>query len=130
MEFRCPDILDSGRGANSGQSGEPADAQSVQEVREALERTQAELNRTRSYGRTLWIQLDETRRYLLEQVAGGEDARHRSMLSSPDAWQSWVDAFAQVSSALAGTAGDGGFGRSEARLVARTHGVELGPSRG
>ena len=130
MEFRCPDILDSDRCTDSVQNAKPAEAQSAQEVREALERTQTQLRRTRDYGRTLWIELEEARRYLLDEVAGGEDGHHRAMLTDSGAWQAWVDLFAQLSSALAGAAGDGGFGRSEARLVARAHGVELEHGRG
>lgn len=124
MEFRCPDILDADPVLH------PTDAAAMTDLQARLERMEAILQNTRDYGRTLWSQLDETRRYLLEEVAGGEDGRQRAMLSDPDAWQAWIDLFGRVSSALAGTAGDSGFGRSEATLIARTHGVEVGRTRG
>jgi hypothetical protein len=124
VEFRCPDILD------SDPTARVHEREAEQDLHEALERAQAGLRRTRDYGRTLWTQLDEARRYLLDEVAGGEDARHRAMLTDRSAWRAWVEVFARVSSALAGVTGDSGLGRSEATLVARAHGVEVGPMRG
>jgi hypothetical protein len=122
VEFRCPDILDS----------DPSDcpADTVHDLRIALEHSQATLHRTREYGRALWTQLDEARRYLMEDVAGGEDSRQPTMLKDKEAWRSWVDLFARLSAVLAGAHGDQSLGRSEATLVARAHGVEIGPNRG
>ncbi|HEY3737035.1 MAG TPA: hypothetical protein VGL26_06295 [Jatrophihabitans sp.] len=87
------------------------------------------------YGQALWRELAGVRRYLRDRVAGsgasmGED--DEGTLSSEDAllndtasWQQWGDLYAEICSTLAGTSGDSGFGRSEATLIARSHGVEL-----
>jgi hypothetical protein len=96
------------------------------QLREQLRRSEAELQRCREYGRVLWSRLDQSRRYLLDHVAGGEgDAT--SMLRHECEWQTWGDLFSVVSSTLAGRAGDAGFGSSEATLIARAHGVQISP---
>jgi len=96
------------------------------ELREQLRHTLAELQRCREYGRALWSRLDESRHYLMDAVAGGEgDAT--ALLRQAHQWQAWAELFSAVSSTLAGRSGDAGFGRSEATLIARAHGVEITP---
>lgn len=119
MEFHCPDIL---AGHPNSRLNEAAP---LPDVKAELERAQAMLTSVREYGRTLWSQLDDVRRYLLDEVAGSEDGAQPAMLADRAEWRAWVELFAGVSSALAGTTGDTGLGRSEATLVARAHGVEL-----
>jgi hypothetical protein len=96
------------------------------QLREQLRHAEAELKRCREYGRALWSRLDESRHYLMQDVAGGEgDAT--AMLHQTQQWQVWAELFAAVSSTLAGRSGDAGFGRSEATLIARAHGFEISP---
>ena len=124
MEFHCPDIL---AGHSISRLNEAAP---LPEVQAELERAQATLRSMREYGRTLWSQLDDVRRYLIEEVAGSEDGARHAMLADRAAWRTWVELFAGVSNALAGTTGDTGLGRSEATLVARAHGIEVGARTG
>ncbi len=80
------------------------------------------------YGQVLWRELAETRRYLRDQIAGngdGEADASPALLGDDQSWREWAVRYADVCSALAGTSGDSGFGRSEATLIARSHGVEL-----
>ncbi|MEO6886707.1 MAG: hypothetical protein ABI232_10560 [Jatrophihabitantaceae bacterium] len=119
MEFRRPDILEANRESRLDQT-KLAD----EYLRDRLTETQQALDRICDYSRTLWGKLDEARHYLFDDVAGGEDGRTRAMLTSDSEWRAWVDLFAGVSSVLAGTTGDSGLGRSEATLVARSHGME------
>lgn len=80
------------------------------------------------YGQVLWRELAETRRYLRDQIAGngdGEATASPALLVDDKTWREWATLYAEVCSALAGTSGDSGFGRSEATLIARAHGVEL-----
>lgn len=96
------------------------------QLREQLRHTEAELQRCREYARALWSRLDESRHYLMDEVAGGEgDAT--AMLRQARQWQVWAELFSAVSSTLAGRSGDAGFGRSEATLIARAHGFEVNP---
>lgn len=117
-----PELLDP---ASDGRA-DWADADEGQ-LRQQLQHTEAELQRCREYGRALWSQLDQSRHYLMDAVAGGEGSDAASMLRQTREWQAWGELFAAVSSILAGRSGDAGFGRSEATLVARAHGFEIRP---
>lgn len=124
VEFLRPDILETDLRPDDDLDGVGDDG-----LRARLESNQQVLHRVCEYSRTLWGQLDEARHYLLDEVAGGEDGRARALLSDDKQWQAWAELFAQVSGALAGATGDSGFGRSEAILVARSHGVDVKPAR-
>jgi hypothetical protein len=125
VDYRLPDLLDPHyRPVNPRRV--PAADLVVEEPDTAEER----LQKVCDYGRTLWVQLAATRAYLRDTVGGGgagEDsaALTDALLSGGAHWQQWCELYAQVCSALAGATGDSGFGRSEATLIARAHGVEV-----
>jgi hypothetical protein len=110
MDFHCPDIL----------SPDPATIPND------------ETRKVYDYGRALWFELAEARRYLRDCVAGGDisqlDAQEdadRPLLRDDGSWMQWATLYAQICGTLAGTSGDRGFGRGEAVLIARSHGVAL-----
>lgn len=108
MDFRLPDVLEPKR-------DEPP---SAERYRKAC-----------LYGQQLWHELAETRRYLRDAIAGGEQAGvldKGPLLAQARHWQDWADRYEHICSVLAGSSGDNGFGRSEATLIARVHGVEIG----
>lgn len=89
-----------------------------------------------SYGQALWHELAEVRRYLRDRVAGSGPSvgdadgtiappEEEALLKDKASWEQWATLYAHVCGTLAGTSGDSGFGRSEATLIARSHGIEL-----
>ena len=89
---------------------------------EALERA---LHETCAYAQQLWQSLDEARNYLWNSVPpdprGTSAARTGASPTGPDddtGWESWIAAFARVTSTLVGPQGDSGFGHGEARQAA------------
>jgi hypothetical protein len=129
VEFRRPDILEADQRPRYGADGADGAAPTEEDLLAQLRRTEAALHQACEYGRTLWAQLDEARHYLLNDVAGGEDGQIAGLLDDQRNWWVWAELFGRVSSALAGARGDSGFGRSEATLVARAHGAEVGTPR-
>jgi hypothetical protein len=113
MDFTCPDIL----------------------IPDSVTATDPDARKVYDYGRALWFQLAETRRYLRDCVAGGDaggfdaqpgvSAVDRAVLQDDGSWHEWGLLYAQICSTLAGSSGDRGFGRGEAVLIARSHGVTL-----
>ncbi|HZC51079.1 MAG TPA: hypothetical protein VE441_01075 [Mycobacterium sp.] len=98
----------------------------------AEHRTQAELladalRESCAYAQQLWDDLDAVRTYLLDSLP--PDPRtpeaHRTAATSPTGpdddtgWDNWVNAYAAVTSTLAGPHGDSGFGLSEAHHAAQ-----------
>jgi hypothetical protein len=78
------------------------------------------------YARQLWHELDAVRGYLvrsLPEPAGRPGSVGRATTpAGPDdeaGWQDWMDTYARVTSVLAGSHGDAGFGAAEARRLAR-----------
>ncbi len=116
-----PDVLDVNRDVALN------DASDDDSARAQLDRARHALNRVCAYAQDLWRELDDVRRYLAEGVAGTDGSR--SLLQSAAEWESWARTFADVSSTLAGPAGDSGAGESAARLHAQENGVELPPLR-
>jgi len=72
------------------------------------------------YAQQLWAALDDSARYLREQVARGGSgpllANKGPLLSTDEQWQRWCATYAGVLGVLAGPAGDQGYGRQEAQL--------------
>lgn len=88
-------------------------------VRESLEKLA-------EYARTMWLDLDAVRRYLLQSLPPDPRTPGPVVVSaSPtgpddeDGWERWAAAYAEVTSVLAGPHGDSGFGRGEARREAQ-----------
>lgn len=128
MDYRLPDLLDP-EYSPVNRRRVPAD----EVVLPPPDTLDERLRKVCEYGRSLWMQLAATRVYLRDTVGGGgsdEDTAPQSeaLLRSEAQWQQWSDLYAGVCSELAGSSGDSGFGRSEATLIARAHGVEIGPS--
>ena len=80
------------------------------------------------YGQALWRELEQTRHYLLERVAPGQQdagpviAGQGSLLRNDRDWQVWVARYASVFSALCGPNGDEGLGYREAVHEAQQYG--------
>lgn len=78
------------------------------------------------YGRMLWLGLDSIRGYLLRSLPPDPHTPGLHGVSAsptgPDdeaGWQSWMAAYAEAHSVLAGPNGDAGFGVSEAKREAQ-----------
>jgi hypothetical protein len=78
------------------------------------------------YGRQLWLGLDSIRGYLLNSLPSDPHTPglHRTCAAptgpdDEDGWQSWMAAYAEAHSVLAGPHGDSGFGVSEAAREAQ-----------
>ncbi|MEO8750786.1 MAG: hypothetical protein ABI384_10330 [Allobranchiibius sp.] len=102
------------------------------------EQLDAALRETCAYAQQLWRDLDAVRQYLrgILPHTPPEPGPHPVESASPtgpddDAgWESWIAAYAAVTSALAGPQGDSGYGLQEARREARTRREPLGdPAR-
>jgi hypothetical protein len=89
------------------------------------ERVVEALRRACEYGQMLWHELDQTRRYLLDEVArGGRNGpvvSSEPLLKSEQDWQIWADRYAAAFDALCGPHGDESLGRQEARHEAQQH---------
>lgn len=85
------------------------------------------LKETCEYAQQLWQDLDGVRSYLLHCLppdprAPGAKPTASASPTGPDdeqGWENWIQAYATVTSVLAGPQGDSGFGLSEARREAR-----------
>jgi hypothetical protein len=85
------------------------------------------LHESCAYARQLWQSLDAVRGYLLDSLppdphAAGRSGRRSAAPTGPDddeGWESWITAYAAVTSVLTGPHGDSGFGSEEARREAR-----------
>jgi hypothetical protein len=117
-----PEVLDPGRLiAPESNAGSRDDERALADsARSALEASCA-------YGRQLWEQLQATREYLLaslppdprrEPTAARRGAKPEGP-ADESGWVAWMAAYADVTSALAGPAGDSGHGEGEARRVAQ-----------
>lgn len=94
--------------------------------RDRAERLLAELRETCAYGRTLWEQLEAVRHYLVDSLPrpaavgaalGGAAPTGRD---DEQGWQAWVDMYSAVVGTLEAPRRDSGFGRDEARQIARS----------
>ena len=121
-----PEVLDPARVIAVG-----VDSESLAEQRDRNRRVSSALEASCSYGRQLWHQLEAAREYLVAALppdpATQPVAAHRSAKpegrSDESGWAAWMEAYAGLTSMLAGPAGDAGHGRSEARRVAQTRRV-------
>lgn len=103
------------------------DEMTLDDHRDLSTRLERALQQSCDYGNKLWQQLQETQKYLLSCLP--PDPRHLPTAARRGAtpegpaddagWDAWVQAYADVTSALAGPRGDSGHGLSEARLVAQ-----------
>jgi hypothetical protein len=88
---------------------------------------QKALNETCEYAQQLWRDLDGVRSYLLTSLPPDPRApdAHPTASASPtgpddeQGWEAWINAYAAVTSVLAGPHGDSGFGLGEARRAAQ-----------
>jgi hypothetical protein len=79
-----------------------------------------------AYAQLLWNDLNAARQYLEDTLPpdprspGGSLAVSASPTGPDDepGWQSWIDAYAEITSVLCGPHGDSGFGLGEARRMA------------
>jgi hypothetical protein len=117
-----PEVIDPdriiSRNRDSEHLGDPRDHD--QQLTDAL-------HRSCSYAQQLWQALAAARTYLfdsLPQAPGASGPRPTTAFprgpDDEDAWREWTDAYAAVTSALAGPGGDEGYGLDEAHEVARS----------
>jgi len=115
-----PSVLDPDRGHLLGSENAAADPEAQ------LKQLKQALDDSCRYGQQLWQALDGQRGYLLHSLP--PDPRtpglHRTTAAptgpdDEDGWQSWMAAYADAHSALAGPQGDSGFGISEAQREAQ-----------
>ena len=89
------------------------------------ERVVAALKHVCEYGQLLWRELDQTRRYLFDEVAraghNGPVVSSEPLLQSEQDWEIWADRYAAAFGALCGPHGDEALGRREARHEAQQH---------
>ena len=115
-----PSVLEADRGHLLGALNADEDAeQRVADLQQALASAC-------DYGRTLWLGLDSMRGYLLRSLPPDPHTPglHGTSASptGPDdeaGWQSWMAAYAEAHSVLAGPNGDSGFGVAEAKREAQ-----------
>lgn len=99
---------------------------SSQQHHELAERVIAELRESCAYGRALWEQLNAVRHYLVESLPRPAESgaplggAHPTGHDDVAGWQAWFDTYAAVVSILEGPRGDSGFGRDEARQIAKS----------
>ena len=85
-----------------------------------------ELRESCAYGRALWDQLNAVRHYLVDslprpaQSGAPLGGAHPTDHDDVAGWQAWFDTYAAVVSILEGPHGDSGFGRDEARQIAKS----------
>lgn len=110
-EFPLPAVLD------ADAVDTPAEALSAEERYERSDRAR---RAAVEYGRQLWQQVDELRRYLLNCVpAHADDVARPAGPDDEPGWAAWQRAYAGATSVLAGPRGDNGFGGQEADREAR-----------
>lgn len=93
--------------------------------RDRADRLQRALEQSCSYGHQLWDQLEAVREYLIaclppdprSQPTAARRGASPESAGDDAGWAGWVQAYAGVTSALAGPRGDSGHGLSEARLI-------------
>ena len=108
-EIPRPDLLEPDRVVRQ-QRNTPPEADDLQAEIEILE---GALRDSCGYATQLWERLDAVREYLVGILPPGPG------FTEERTWDEWVDAYAAVTSVLAGPRGDSGFGGDEARRLAR-----------
>jgi len=117
-----PEVLDPGRVL-----GDSRQDMGLEAHRARAQLLNAALQETCAYGTKLWTDLNTVRRYLMNSLPADPATPGNRMVvgaspTGPDddaGWNNWIDAYAAVTSALAGPRGDSGHGLSEARQAAQ-----------
>ncbi|HJQ01120.1 MAG TPA: hypothetical protein VJ851_05940 [Jatrophihabitans sp.] len=102
------------------------DEMSAEEHRSRAARLDSALHESCGYAQQLWDNLNRVRGYLLDSLppdprSPGPNPSAGASPTGPDdeqGWQNWIDAYATVTSTLAGPHGDSGYGLGEARREA------------
>ncbi len=118
-----PGLLADGRGSASDR--DPATSHEHAPIEDRPVRDPSDVERDEpvtAYARHLWHELDRVAHYLETQIArGGSNGplvtQPTPLLSTEEQWAEWREVYASVLSALAGPAGDEGYGAQEAQLV-------------
>lgn len=129
QEIPMPHVLDPDR-----VPGDKREEITVDFHRARAENLQIALEKSCEYAQQLWHDLDAARAYLLaclppESPTG--DVPEVMTCAAPrgaddwDGWSKWADAYAEITSILAGPHGDSGFGRDEAVREAQLRGATL-----
>jgi len=108
-EIPRPDLLEPDRVVRQ-QRGTPPESDDLKAEIEILE---GALRDSCGYATQLWERLDALREYLVGILPPGPG------FTEERAWDEWIDAYAGVTSVLAGPREDSGFGADEARRLAR-----------
>ncbi len=102
--------------------------------RNRAENLQIALDESCAYAQQLWRDLNAARGYLVASLPPesptGDDGEAQTCAaprgaSDADGWARWGDAYAAITSVLAGPHGDSGFGRSEAVREAQLRGASI-----
>ncbi len=120
-----PGLIGDARGAASDR--DPATSHEHAPIEDRPERDPSDVGTEEpvtAYARQLWLELDRVAHYLHNEVArGGSNGplvtEPKPLLSSDEQWNRWREVYADVLSALAGPAGDQGYGEQEARRAAQ-----------
>lgn len=119
-DIAYPELLDPDRILAPDREG-----MTVDEHRSRAAELDSALHDSCEYARQLWDRLDAMRNYLVDSlpaaVAPDEKLGPASPTGADDerGWEAWTDAYAGVTSILAGPHGDSGFGLTEARQHVR-----------
>jgi hypothetical protein len=115
-----PEVLDCNR------LGAGRDSMAFTDRGDLAQRLTRELEESCAYGKAMWEQLDAVRRYLVDCLP--KPAADRAPLggAAPTGrddergWRAWIEIYASVVGTLEGPRRDSGFGRDEARQIARS----------
>lgn len=129
QKIPMPDVLNADR-----IPGDKREEVTVDFHRARAENLQIALEKSCEYAVQLWHHLDAARGYLVgslpsaSQSGDDSDAAACAAPRGPqdvDGWTKWADAYAAITSVLAGPHGDSGFGREEAVREAQQRGVSV-----
>jgi hypothetical protein len=122
IQIPMPGLLSDSNGSASDRDPATSHEHAPIEGRPTRDPSDVELDEPLAqYARRLWTELDRVSRYLRDQVAGGGDgpllANATPLLITEEQWAKWREVYGSALSALAGPAGDHGYGEQEALLA-------------
>ncbi len=129
QEIPMPQVLDPDR-----VPGDKREQMTVDFHRNRAENLQIALSESCAYAQQLWRDLDAARAYLVASLPAesptGEESEAMTCAAprgagDTEGWAKWADAYAAITSVLAGPHGDSGFGRSEAVREAQLRGASI-----